>query len=407
MEEPSTGTLPVTDLFALANAIAAMVGGPVTIEDRQSRLLAYSSQDEDVDEARRQTILGRRVPDWDMRRLEADGVFKELWSSRGVIRHEPAPETGISPRLICAIRAGDEALGSIWVAERDRPLGDEAAAALAEAAKVAALHLLRHRATADLERRHRSEVLRSLLEGRADTHDTELARLGLDVEVPVTVIAFQVRSAEPAEAGLKAQQAVDLISLYGEAFRRSAVCVALGDVVYVLLPATGEAQRAGAIKWAVGVVRQARDALRAELRCGVGAAVERISDVARSRREAEQALRVLGRGMSDDEVGDVATLNSQILLLRVEDLCAELPEMMSGKVARLRQADAAGGTAFVETLRAYLDAMGNIAQAARLVDVHENTFRYRLRKLVDVAGIDLDDPDERLALQLQMRVVRP
>src|SRR4051794_25017492 len=53
-------TAPVGDLFALANAIASLVGGAVTIEDPSSYLLAYSTLDQPIDDARRQTILGRR-----------------------------------------------------------------------------------------------------------------------------------------------------------------------------------------------------------------------------------------------------------------------------------------------------------------------------------------------------------
>lgn len=36
-----------------------------------------------------------------------------------------------------------------------------------------------------------------------------------------------------------------------------------------------------------------------------------------------------------------------------------------------------------------------------LVGVHGNTFRYRLRGLAELASLDLDDPVERLVVQLQ------
>lgn len=407
--DPAGGTpeerLPARDLFALANAISAMVGGPVTIEDRQSRLLAYSSQDEPVDEARRQTILGRRVPDWDLRRLEADGVFRQLWSAHGVIRHEPAAEFELAPRLVVAVRAGEEILGSIWVAERERPLGEEAVAALTEAARIAAFYLLRHRLTGDLDRYHRGEVLRSLLEGRAGSHGTDLATLGMDIKLPLTVLAFQPRGAEAAELDLKAQQVVDLIGLYGEAFRHSAACVALGNVVYVLLPDLPHGERARVLAWASGVVSQAREALNMDLACGVGSSIERFSEIARSRQEAEQALRVVGRIGARDGVGDIEALHSQVLMLRLEDMAAELPDLASGRVAFLQELDGKSGTEYLATLRAFLSTFGNVAEAARLVDVHENTFRYRIRRLTELAGIDLDDPDERLVLQLQLRLL--
>ena len=64
--------MPTGDLFALANAVALMVGGATTIEDRQSNVLAYSSADDPIDTPRRETILGRKVPDHWMARLRED-----------------------------------------------------------------------------------------------------------------------------------------------------------------------------------------------------------------------------------------------------------------------------------------------------------------------------------------------
>ena len=106
-----------------------MVGGPVTIEDRHSRVLAYSSHGETIDEPRRQTILGRRVPEEWLARLEEAGVFKRLWAGE-IVRYEADADFALRPRLALAVRAGDEILGSIWVAEGERPLDASAEDAL-------------------------------------------------------------------------------------------------------------------------------------------------------------------------------------------------------------------------------------------------------------------------------------
>jgi DNA-binding PucR family transcriptional regulator len=37
--------------------------------------------------------------------------------------------------------------------------------------------------------------------------------------------------------------------------------------------------------------------------------------------------------------------------------------------------------------------------------IHPNTFRYRLRRLAEVGGIDLADPEARFAAMLQLRVL--
>src|SRR4051812_5615115 len=78
-------TAPVGDLFALANAIASLVGGAVAIEDPGSYLLAYSTLDQPIDDARRQTILGRRNPSLWAQRLQDGGFPERLMRSTDVI----------------------------------------------------------------------------------------------------------------------------------------------------------------------------------------------------------------------------------------------------------------------------------------------------------------------------------
>ncbi|MCA1707813.1 MAG: PucR family transcriptional regulator ligand-binding domain-containing protein, partial [Actinobacteria bacterium] len=159
--ESRVGDIAAGDLFALANALTGLVGGPVTIEDAQSRVMAYSSTEEPIDEARRQTILGRRVPERFIARLKKEGVFKRLWAGEVVRVEFPGDADLWKPRLAAAVRAGDEVLGSIWVAQGRDEFGPNAVDALHEAADIAALHLIRHRSSDDLERRRRGEMLKA------------------------------------------------------------------------------------------------------------------------------------------------------------------------------------------------------------------------------------------------------
>ena len=52
-------------LFALADEIAGALGGPVSIDDPNWRLLAYSSTEyQAIDPLRADFILARKPPDW-------------------------------------------------------------------------------------------------------------------------------------------------------------------------------------------------------------------------------------------------------------------------------------------------------------------------------------------------------
>jgi DNA-binding PucR family transcriptional regulator len=81
--------------------------------------------------------------------------------------------------------------------------------------------------------------------------------------------------------------------------------------------------------------------------------------------------------------------------------------LLDGRLHALVEADRRAGPArghHVETLRAFLDAFGDVVAASAVVGVHPNTFRYRMRRLVEVSGIDLDDPLERLVTHLQLHL---
>ncbi|MFJ1561477.1 helix-turn-helix domain-containing protein [Streptomyces mirabilis] len=59
---------------------------------------------------------------------------------------------------------------------------------------------------------------------------------------------------------------------------------------------------------------------------------------------------------------------------------------------------------FAATLLAYLETFGDIARAAAMLHVHVNTMRYRVRRLCELSGLNLEDPDERLNAHLQLRL---
>jgi DNA-binding PucR family transcriptional regulator len=81
-------------------------------------------------------------------------------------------------------------------------------------------------------------------------------------------------------------------------------------------------------------------------------------------------------------------------------------ETPSGPVAQLSRYDAQNGTELTESLHAYLEAFGDVSRAAAAVHVHPNTFRYRLRRIWEVSGLDLDDSRARLAVLVQLATIQ-
>jgi hypothetical protein len=386
------------DLFALANAIALLVGGATAIEDPNQRILAYSTlPDQPIDEDRRQGILGLLVPYLPVNEAQ----YRELARTAGVCRFTAGP--GSMPRLAIAVRAGSELLGSIWVVDPLGELGSEADRALAEAAGLAALHLLAVRTAADQARRQRADLLRRLL---ADPASAPLVapQLGLDADAPVAVAAFIVApvSVDDALAAHAALRFTDLVSLHCEAQYGRHGCALVDGTVYALLPfrQAGRAHR----DLVADIARRATSALRLPVRAGLGARVDGLRLAARSRLDADLGLRVLAGRPDGPSVAAIEEVRASATLAEIGAALASVSRLREGAGPAILSHDAAHGTVYAGTLLAYLDAGGDVAAAARRLNVHPNTCRYRLARAEQIAGFALGDPDERLLLWLQLRL---
>src|SRR5262245_6304566 len=283
------GGMPSGDLFALANAIAALIDAPVTIEDRSSRVLAFSGRQDEADPSRVETILGRQVPERYSRLLVERGVFRDLYRSDRPVYIDPLIEGEILPRVAVAVRAGDEMLGSIWAAVRG-PLSDDRTEALCDASRLVALHMLRIRAGADVARRLRTDLVGTALENGVGAR-AALDRLGL-AEKPVVVLALALTAAgEDAALETERQRLADGLAMHLSAVHPRCAAALVGDVTYGLVPVTGTD---AAVRIATDFLERVGDRVHAVI--GIGPPAQGTAELADARASADRALRVLRAG---------------------------------------------------------------------------------------------------------------
>jgi DNA-binding PucR family transcriptional regulator len=403
--------VPMGDLFALANAVAAIVGGAVTIEDPGRRVLAYSTLgDQPIDPWRRNSILGRQVPDSPgmrkiyQRLLETDGVMTaDRATLQAMLKDGPEEVVTLEARSAVAIRAGRQTIGSIWVIHEDALLTDEAKRALAEAARIAAPHMIQARAARDVERRVRGERLVAILEGRGSAEENA-GRLGLVPSASFTVLAFSASESDAMDQ-FDRERLVDLVGVYCEALHGPSSVVAIGDNVYALLQSEKGSERARVVRVAREVQGQTEGRTGGAVLAAVSSTVERLQEVAVARREAEHVLAVLRSHAGGRMLAAVDEVRSEVILLELAELSREHPSLTQGKLTALLDHDAARGTEYALTLRAYLDSMGDVASASTRISVHPNTFRYRIRRLLQLFDIDIENADERVVIELQLRLL--
>ncbi len=382
------------DLFAMADAMAAVIDAPVTVEDAHARVLAYSSRQDHVDEARRSTIIGRRVPEEVLGKFRARGVFRKLGQGNEPI-FVPGQPDGTLPRFIVPIRIGGEFLGSIW-AVVPGPVPQERAQALADTTAVVALHLLRLRAQADVARRIAAERLRAVLyEGDAQAaHE-----LGITAD-PHRVVALSVREGQEGAEGRRLALWESISRRHGW---RQPLIADIDGVLFAVVRDSGE--ESGSWRWlqrvVAGVTRYEDTAVAA-----AGGAAADLGGLQRSRAEAEELLGLLTRGVLG---GPVAAYDNAWATLVLHRTAAAVPAaelLRGGPLPTLLDHDQRHGSHYVATLRAWLDYQGDPNAASRQLHVHPNTFRYRMKRLAEIVDVDLENPQVRLALMIQLSGLR-
>ena len=65
-----------------------------------------------------------------------------------------------------------------------------------------------------------------------------------------------------------------------------------------------------------------------------------------------------------------------------------------------------GGLELLQTLEVFFEHNGSITQAADALFIHRNTLIYRLERISEIAGLDLDKPETRLAVELALHIYR-
>jgi DNA-binding PucR family transcriptional regulator len=394
-----------TDLFGLAQSLAERILGMVSIENAQSHVLAYSASNDEADELRRLSILGRAGPPEHLEWIGQWGIFDALRSGTEVVRVAERPELGLRPRLAVGIhqpaadaRRPPAFAGTIWVQQGSQPLADDAEEMLRGAAVLAARIMWRLAARPSTHARRLQQLL-GLRDEPADA--TAIAReLGLATDTTATLIGW-----DAADGSARHARLADIIALSASAFRHDAQVASNDSRTYVLLPQTQtqtQTQRRSVTSWVRGTIGAMRTELGVQLRAAIAAPVAGLAGVGAARLEVDRVLDSAERHpISFGQVTSLAEARTTVLVDEIVTRVGGDERLIDPRIVRLCDED----PLLAETLRTYLDAFGDIAAAAQALQVHPNTVRYRVRRIEKVLSTSLADPEVRLLFSLGLRIL--
>jgi purine catabolism regulator len=137
---------------------------------------------------------------------------------------------------------------------------------------------------------------------------------------------------------------------------------------------------------------------------GIGRPVDALIGLRDSYREARQALS-MARRLAEPNPLYFGDLNVYRLLFQLE-YSPDLASFCQETIGKLIEYDRAQGTDLIETLSSYFAHKSNLSQTAEALFVHRNTLLYRMERIREISGLDLDNPETRLSIQLALRANR-
>jgi hypothetical protein len=391
--EAASATGAGGELFALANAVASVIGGSVSIEGIDRRLLAYSSvPNQRIDDLRQRGILDRRVPDME-RNLSQ---YRQVLDAPGVVRFPEAPDE--FARSAIAVRAGSRPLGTIWAIEELGVTAGDGERVLRDAARLAALHMLRGRSPSVIELEIKESALKGALEGSLAPAEVSY-RLALAGGATLALLGFAAAPNSDGAAPLITHVG-SALSRYIGAFRPDAAIATTSRAVYVLLPSGGLAEANLLASGALHAIRQVFDD---GMRAAIAQPSMDAADLPDMRREIDDILRVITQKPNLPAIATLNDVHTRVLLAHISDELGRNPRLKHPGVTAMIDHDSRHKTGYASSVTAWLDVAGDIALAAKILHIHPNTLRYRLRRIAELFNLTLDNPDERLSIWFQLR----
>jgi PucR family transcriptional regulator, purine catabolism regulatory protein len=119
-------------------------------------------------------------------------------------------------------------------------------------------------------------------------------------------------------------------------------------------------------------------------------------------REAREALRIGRRVYGPGRLVTYGDLGLYRVLHALHD-SPELRTFYEQTLGPLVEYDRRTGQNWIETLEAFFACHGNLSQTALRLQLHRNALLYRIGRIQEIGGVDLEDPECRLSLQVALK----
>jgi len=394
----------------LCREISRLIGNPVAILDRDMRLILAEECPELEQVARAVTECGPAI-------REDNVSFGHIKAERYSLEYTGNNnKTQALKVLRLPIMAANSVYGFMFALCRT-PIFEPDLLILERAATIAALDLTRRKAIFEIERNYRSEFLEVLLSGDFESEEEMVKRgrtFNLDLLKPLAVILINDDSfneppgKSPADISGPGSKEMLLRSLnrFQELQPQMKLLAGTRGDNIVIVAELNEKKPSLALKNLADSLLQylcGSEKINLDLKVGVGRPYTDLHKVSRSYQEARESLKICqlscgARQIHFDELGFYKIL--------CEKSKKELERFVEDLLQPVMEYDRAKNGELLQTLETYYQVNRNLKLTSRKMSTHYNTILYRVKKIEELTGVRLDNPESALNLEIAVNILK-
>jgi DNA-binding PucR family transcriptional regulator len=392
------------DLVEFADRVSTVLGCPITIEDANHRLLAYSMHDDRTDQARIATIIGRRVPEKVINSLWREGVIPALLKNSSPILIPAIQNVGLGKRAAISIRKNSEVLGFIWALETEKPFTEKDLKFLELAAKEAKNQLLQLQLKKKRREESYQEFLWQLLTGHYE-EEAEIQKIlqGYGITAPslFSIIVFTF----PTDISSETERNIYYTLTTSQKLKVIFYTINQSQLILLVGPIQSDSFSASIQDFITSFITQMKTRFVVDQIAGAaGLPYSKLSLAKESYNEALYTLKI--KKIFPKETASIQSYNSLGIYQYLDVLSQHPHKAVHSGLQLLIEYDKKNQSNLIKTLHAYLECDSNPYDAANSLHVHVNTIHYRLKRISEIGNINLRNPLEKMALLLQLVLLK-
>ena len=303
-------------------------------------------------------------------------------------------------RMVCPIVAKGMALGYLSLVGAADELDMLDQLVVEHGAAACALEMAKAKAVSEAEKRARGDFVDALITGALPLEELMRWAQRINYDVDPLHAALVWRWAEGS--GTPSLRRLEtLVNQSVVQLGLSALVRPRGNEVVAFCAVADPGRPQAALTLAETVHLAAEDEYaQTPLFCGVGRSVPEVLEWKDSYREASQALSMSSR-LKEQRPLHFGDLSVYRLLFQMEGN-PELENFCRETLGPLL--DYTGSGDLLETLETFCERLGNLSQTAEKLFIHRNTLLYRMERIAQLTGRDMNNPDTRLAVHLALKV---